>query len=220
MGHKRKPASISDIKVEKPGLNLTYPKVSGLKHKSAEAGINRYIKKEVHEVLKEEGYGNNEDKKFTGGYSVKLNKRGTLSILIEIYCHKKGETHGKNIRKNINISLKDARIYHMDDIFSRKIRRSKYINRINELIKDQIQFKAIKLNRDFDTISKDQEYYLTETSLVVYFQVNQFTALEYGFPEFDIPFNDILDIVNSKGPIGRLLKAKEEVLNNEETADI
>lgn len=220
MGHRRKPALISDIKVEKPGLSLTYPKVSGLKHKSAEASINRYIKKEVHEVLKEEGYGNSEDKKFTGGYSVKLNKRGTLSIIIEIYCHQKGEAHGRTIRKNINISLKDARIYHMDDLFSRKIRKSKYISRINELIKNQIQFKAIKFTREYDTISKDQEYYLTETSLVVYFHVNQFTSFEYGFPEFEIPFEDVLDIVNSKGPIGRLLRDKEDVLNNEETADI
>jgi len=62
VGHKRKPALVSDVKVESPGLNLTYPKVSGLKHKSAESGINRYIKKEVHQMLKEEEYGKNENK--------------------------------------------------------------------------------------------------------------------------------------------------------------
>jgi hypothetical protein len=44
--------------------------------------------------------------------------------------------------------------------------------------------------------------------------------LEYGFPEFEIPFESILDMINSKGPIGRLVRDKEDALNNEETADI
>lgn len=215
---RRKPAVISDVKVESPGLNLTYPKVSELKHKSAEAGINRYIKKEVHRILKENGYGSDEDKKFTGGYIVKLNKRGTLCIIIEIYIHIKGDAHGTTIRRPINVSLKDARVYHIDDLFSRKIRKSKFIGIINEIIKQHIKIKDLKLNKEFDGVSLDQDYYLTEDSLVIFFQMNEYTNIEFGFPEFTIAFSNILEIINSKGPIGRLLRDKEENVN-EETAD-
>lgn len=218
MGHKRKPALVSDVKVESPGLNLTYPKVSGLKHKSAESGINRYIKKEVHQMLKEEGYGKNENKKFTGGYTVKLNKRGTLSIIIELYSFTKGEERGSTIRKAVNVSLKDARVYYIDDLFSRKIKKIKFIARLNDLIRTQIGFKGIKENKEFDTITLEQAYYLTENSLVIYYEPGLFTPDEYGFLEFEISFSDIEDIINSKGPIGRLLRDKEDNEVNE-TAD-
>lgn len=225
VGHKRKPALITDVKVEGPGLNLTYPKVSGLKHKSAESGINRYIKKVVHQILKDHGYGSDENKKFTGGYTVKLNRRGTVSILIDIYFHEKGEAHGCTIRKTVNVSLKDARVYNLEDLFSRKVRKSKCLADINECIRAQITARAIKLQGEFETVTLKQDYYLTEDMLVIYFQQSEITPLEFGFPEFIIPFSEILDIVNSKGPIGRLLRDKEENEeneendNNEETAD-
>lgn len=218
MGQRRKPAVISDVKVESPGLNLTYPKVSELKHKSAEAGINRYIKKEVHRVLKENGYGTDENKKFTGGYLVKLNKRGTLCIIIEIYIHGKGEARGTTIRRPINVSLKDSRVYHIDDLFSRRIKKTKFIGIINEIIKQHIKIKDLKLSKEFEGIKLDQDYYLNEDSLVIFFQMSEYTALEYGFPEFTIAFSNILDIINSKGPIGRLLRDKEDNMD-EETAD-
>lgn len=169
-------------------------------------------------MLKEEGYGVDENKKFTGDYTVKLNKRGTLSIIIEIYSFTKGEERGTTIRKTINVSLKDARVYYLNDLFSRKIRKSKYIGILNEIIKNQIKSKGIKLTEEFESISIDQDYYLTENFLVIYFQMYEYTPFEYGFPEFEIDFEDIIDIINSKGPIGRLLKDKDKGKNNE-TAD-
>jgi hypothetical protein len=209
VAHKRKPALITDVKVESPGLNLTYPKVGGLKHKSAESGINRYIKKEVHKILKEQGYGKDENKKFTGGYTVKLNKRGTISINIEIYNHVKGEAQGTTIRKTINVSLKDARVYYLHDLFSRKLKKSKIIGILTDIIKTHASFNNAAFIDEFVSISLEQSYYLTESSLVVYFDTN----------EFEIPFLEIEDIINSKGPIGRLLRDKDEIQNNEETAD-
>lgn len=216
---RRKPALITDVKVENPGLNLTYPKVNGLKHKSAESGINRYIKKEVHKILKDGGYGKDENKKFTGGYTVKLNKRGTVSINIDVYHHVKGEEHGTTIRKTINVSLKDARVYYLHDLFSRKIKKSKLIGIISDIIKNQSILKAVDLGKEFESITLQQSYYLTEDALVVYFKACQLNSLEIGFPEFEIPFLDIEDIINSKGPIGRLLRDKDDNANNEETAD-
>jgi hypothetical protein len=220
VGHgKRKPALITDVKVDNPGLNLIYPKVSGLKHKSAESGINRYIKKEVHKILKEEGYGKDQNKRFTGGYTVKLNKRGTISINIDIYHHVKGQEHGTSIRKTINVSLKDARVYYLRDLFSRKLKKSKLIGILNDIINSQMNFRALKLEEEFQSIGPEQSYYLTENSLVIYFKPCELSPSQFGFPEFEIPFIDIEDIINSKGPIGRLLKDKDENLNNEEIAD-
>jgi hypothetical protein len=217
--NRRKPALITDVKVENPGLNLTYPKVNGLKHKSAESGINRYIKKEVHKILKDGGYGKDKNKKFTGGYTVKLNKRGTLSINIDVYHHIKGEERGTTIRKTINVSLKDARVYYLQDLFSRKIKKSKLIGIISDIIKNQITLKAVDLGEEFNSISLQQSYYLTEDALVIYLKACQLNSLEFGFPEFEIPFLDIEDSINSKGPIGRLLRDKDDNVNNEETAD-
>ncbi|SKA80768.1 protein of unknown function [Clostridium sp. USBA 49] len=216
MGHKRKPALITDVKLENPSLNLTYPKVSGLKHKSAQSSINRYIKKEVYSLLNKEGYGVDEGKKFTAGYTVKLNKRGTLSILLEVFSFVKGEEKRNTVRKTINVSLKDARIYYLDDLFSRKIKKSKWISILNDIIRNQISFKGINLSKEFKGIWLKQDYYLTEDALVIYFQMNEYTEPEYGFPEFTIFFNDIIEIINNKGPIGRLLRDKKD---EEKTAD-
>lgn len=219
VGHRRKPALITDVKVESPGLNLTYPKVSGLKHKSAESGINRYIKKEVHKILKGEGYGKDENKRFTGGYTVKLNRRGTISINIEVYHHVKGEEKGTTIRKTINVSLKDARVYYLNDLFSRKLKKSKVIGILNDIIRNQATFQSADLIGEFDGVDLNQSYFLTEDSLVIYLDNEQIKSSECGFPEFEIPFSEIEDIINSKGPIGRLLRDRDENLNNEETAD-
>lgn len=220
MGHnRRKPALVTDVKVESPGLNLTYPKVSGLKHKSAESGINRYIKKEVHKILKDEGYGKDENKKFTGDYTVKLNRRGTLSINIDIFHHTKGEERGTTIRKTINVSLKDARVYYLHDLFSRKLKKSKLIAILNELIKSQIDFKTVKPSEDLEIANLEHSYYMTEEALVIYFPPCELKSLEFNFPEFGIRFLEIEDIINTKGPIGRLLRDRDENTNNEETAD-
>jgi hypothetical protein len=218
VAQKRKPALITDIKVENPGLNITYPKVSGLKHKSAESGINRYIKKEVHRLIKHEGYGIDENKKFTGDYTVKLNRRGTISIIFELFSFVKGSDRGTTIRRTFNLSLKDARVYYIHDLFSRKVKKIKYISRLNDLIKNQIEYKGINLSEEFNSIDSEQQYYLTENSLVIYFDPCALSAGDYGFPEFEIPFFEIEDIINTKGPIGRLLKDKDEA-DNKETAD-
>lgn len=207
MEHRRRnPAIITDIKIQNGNINITYPKVDGLKHKSVAKKINTIIRNEVYRLLKYQGYEQDKTKEFLGGYEVKLNLRGTLSIILENYAYEKDKSSGKTIRKVINIGLKDARIYRLGDLLNRKKR---YISTIDEEIKMQIIKRNIPLTKEFHTVGKDPQFYLTEEALVVYFDINEYTSPDYKFLEFEIPYVQIEDIVSNKGPIIKLLSMLE-----------
>ena len=58
---------------------------------------------------------------------------------------------------------------------------------------------------DFEGIRSDQDFYIADTVLVIYFQLYEITPYSLGFPYFPIPILDIADSINPDGPLNRMM---------------
>jgi len=193
-------AQIRDRKIENECTDITYPQVYGLKDKEVEDQINDLIRKQVDRQIPREGcavYAN-----IFGQYEVKLNKKAVLSISLKFYTIRKQAANGQNVQRSINVDLSTGKNYLLYELFKRK---SNYRLTINKMIQEQIKEKNLHLIKEFKGITDDEDYYLTDKALVIYFQELEYTIHAEGIPEFIIPYAKIRNLVDEDGLIGRLI---------------
>lgn len=199
-------ATVSTKVMVKPRLRIRYPQLSGLPNRKAQITINNRILDQVYRLIRDQGYVQDPTKEITGGYSVKLNGKGLISILFDNYAYAKGAAHGLTVQKSLTMDLWDGRLYTFGDLFKPG---SDYKTKVDAILRRQIEEKEVPIfeHVEFKGVGPDQDYYLTPDSLVVYYQLYEYTPYAYGFPTFEIPFAEIADVADPEGPIGRLVPA-------------
>lgn len=174
-------------------LNIQYPKVEGLQNPAAQEKINSAIvelaqnakataEKTEKEMLADNLYRYKVDEYFN--YTVKLNELNLLSIKFDDYIYT-GGAHGSTIVRSLTFDLETGDVYGLKDLFNEN---ADYISAINAEIKKQIVEKDYKdaFIVDFESIKPDQDYYLNDNGLVIYFQRYEYTPYVFGSPEFVI----------------------------------
>ncbi|SNS75885.1 protein of unknown function [Anaerovirgula multivorans] len=198
-------AKIEKRKLIRHRIGLTYPDIIGLDNEDIQQAINGTIQEEIYKMIIEQGYEEDYTKEIWGDYKVELNEYNLLSVLIYIHSYSKGAAHGLTALKAINFDLQSGKTYELADLF---IKNSGYVNKINELIKEEMVEKDIPMLVEFETIDKKQDFYLTKEALTVFFQLYEYTPYAYGIPEFGIPYNELEDIVNKQGPLKFIATSK------------
>lgn len=183
-------------------INIQYPQIAGLANESVQSNINRLLKETALEYMESElvfkrhtinEVGEDFAAAYSGNYEVKLNKNGYLSILFTDHSDT-GGAHGISFRKSLTVSLQDGKVYELKDLFTED---SNYIEKINSFVSKQMEKeKDMYTLGNFETIADDQNYYLSEDNLVIYFQLYEYTPYAAGFPEIKIPLSSISDIMN------------------------
>jgi hypothetical protein len=179
-----------------------------IKYPHVVAMSNNDIQNKINELLKVQSgieYKGQSDETYRQDYDVMLNKSGIMSILNNSYMYMKGAAHGMSMRSAVNIDMTDGSLYTLKDLFKPGV---DYKGKLNTIIKKKLADDNIPLLREFDGINDKQEYYLMDKELVVYYQLYDYTPYAYGFLEFYIPYEDIIDIIDKKGPIERILESK------------
>ncbi len=183
-------------------LDLNYPEISGLKNSEIERSINELILKKTYDLVEDQKKRFKNLIQVRGTYEVKLNKSGLLSIYFTNYAFWKGAAHGLTLTDSLTVDLDTGKVYGLEDFFQEE---SHYIQQISKLIKQQIKARKIQLITDFQTIHKDQQFYLTPQGVVIYFQTYAYTPYYYGIPQFTIPYRGLMDLMLTEGPLPRLL---------------
>lgn len=62
----------------------------------------------------------------------------------------------------------------------------------------------LQLIHDFTVIQANQDFYIADKVLVVYFQLYETTPYAFGFPMFPISVFNIQDIIGENGPLGQM----------------
>lgn len=189
----------------RPRLNVTYPQVQGLRNSIAQKTINQAFLETVGRLIKDQGYAQDYTKEGTGTYEAKLNDRGLVSVNLDNYGYAKHAAHGVTLRKSVTADTGTGTIYALSDFF---VPGSDYRDRISTIVRQQIKERDIPLIAPFQKIGENQDYYLTEDALVIYFQQYEYTPYVWGFPEFPIPYAQLADIIDPKGPLPRLMRRK------------
>ncbi|MFZ7103552.1 MAG: DUF3298 domain-containing protein [Peptococcaceae bacterium] len=184
-----------------PRLDVFYPVIAGGPNPSAEGMINYTIYNTVQKLLWEQGYFQNPLANVTGGFEIKNNQRDILSLSVINYTFA-GGAHGMTIIKSLTADISTGRFYKLADLFKPG---SNYVEVLSNIIKAQIAARDIMLLGEFTRIRPNQDFYIADKSLVIYFQLYEITPYAYGFPYFPISVYELTDIINEKGPLARML---------------
>jgi hypothetical protein len=203
MANMQLPVLVNTQRVKEPRLDLYYPVVHGLKSIAVQRRINYAIQNLVKKMLSDQGYYSNPRTQVTASYEVKTNERGVLSLSLNNYAFA-GGAHGMTIIKSLTFDVSTGRIYSLADLFKPG---SDYQRVLSAIIEKQIKEREIPVINEFTGIKPDQDYYIADKVLVVYFQLYDLTPYAYGFPEFPITVYQVEDIVDENGPLGRMIPA-------------
>ncbi|NLY54710.1 MAG: DUF3298 domain-containing protein [Firmicutes bacterium] len=179
---------------------LMLPRVQGLPRRRVQDHINRVIQRQLREALRQLNYGRR-DVNVYPSFTNSVNENGVSSSYTDIYGYQQGAAHGLTLRRSFTFNLATGRLYQLSDLFQPG---SNYIERINNIIKEQIEEQELPLIRTFESISPNQGYYLEYGNLVIYFQIYEYTPYSVGIPEFRIPYADLTDILAPNSPISRV----------------
>ncbi|KRF30534.1 DUF3298 and DUF4163 domain-containing protein [Paenibacillus sp. Soil787] len=195
------PVSIKTYQVLRDKLQLLYPAVEKQLPYSAELAMNTAIVNAVNKQLREQGYPQNPQTDVTAHYELKTNERGVLSLTLWNYAFS-GGAHGLTIQNALTFNTETGKAYTLKDLFKPG---SDYVAKLSAIIKAELKTRDIPLLVEFNGIKPDQDFYIADKALVVYFQVYELAAYVYGFLYFPISIYAIQDIIAEDGPLGKML---------------
>ncbi|MCC3357730.1 DUF3298 and DUF4163 domain-containing protein [Bacillus sp. REN16] len=179
-----------------------YPQANQMKNQQLQHFINQSIIQQVQSLISfQVGDMPSTVKEMLGSYEIKNNQRQVLSLTQSNYTYHDRAAHGMTFIRSLTFDLKKGRRCDLKDLFKPG---SDYVKRLSDLIHEQIKERKIELISEFTTISPNQEFYIADKTLVIYFQLYDLTPYVFGFPMFPISVYDIQDIIDEDGPLGRM----------------
>lgn len=197
------PVSISTFFIKSgPKKTVLYPQVVGLHNQQWQTTINHAISEQTKQLMSEQiGNMPTTVEEMLGLYEIKNNQRQVLSLSLSNYTYHDHAAHGMTYIKSLTFDMQKERICSLKDLFKPD---SDYIQKISAIIHEQIKQRDIQLLSPFTVIQPDQDYYVADKTIVIYFQLYDITPYAFGFPMFPISVYDLQDIIDENGPLGRL----------------
>lgn len=185
-----------------PKRIVYYPQVKKMRNLYLQQFINETIVNETQRLIDKQTEGvPTWIEEMLGTYEIKNNQRNVFSLSLSNYAYFHQAAHGMTYMKSLTFDLVEGKRCHLADLFQP---RSDYVERISAIIREQIKQRNIQTLHDFTLIRPDQDFYLADKTIVVYFQLYEITPYVYGFPMFPISVYDLSDIVAPDGPLARL----------------
>ncbi|MDS0526906.1 WG repeat-containing protein [Clostridium sp. SHJSY1] len=201
--------SITRIKY-KPNINylIYYPEVNEASNKKVENKINIKLKEMSYfKPNNSDGTISNTDIKtedvleynYYGDFTVNFFKNSLLVIDISGYYYFFHAAHGMPYRKTPNIDLATGEFYELGDLFIGGVNWVGEINKIiDNMIKTDKQYDYV-FPDTFKSIKADQDFYVDENNIYIYFPPYEIGPYAAGFVTFTIPFNEVDNIINKEG---------------------
>ncbi len=197
------PVSIETKKIPHASskVNIYYPVVRNMLHPNIQLKINHAIVATLNKLLIEQNFYEPSLVEMQAGYEIKNNQRNILSLNLIVYSFT-GGAHGMTIIKSLTFDTETGKQYALEDLFKPG---SDYEKELSDIIRKDIKRWNVELLGTFEGIRSDQDFYIADTSLVIYFQLYEITPYVWGFPYFPIPILDISNIVKPGGPLDRMM---------------
>jgi hypothetical protein len=174
-----------------------YPQVQGMENKTAQENVNTRLK-ELSQVKPIDAHAQLEYS-YTGDFSVQFFKKDLLELELEGYNYPFGAAHGMPSRIYSPIDLRSGRFYELKDLFKPN---SNYVQELSSIIGNQIKSDpqySFVFPDAYKGIKADQPFYVTEEALFIYFNPYDIAPYAAGFPTFKIPYQEIMNIIDTEG---------------------
>lgn len=203
------PVQIITHRFTDPGkkISIYYPSVIGMQNPAVQHTINNIIfftvnrlMSEQYKKLLDQGYQNPQSS-MDGWYEIKTNERGILSLVFGNYTFPYPAAHGLTILRSLTFNVQTGKVYMLSEMFKPG---SNYVKALSDIIQAQIKERDITLLGEFDGIKPEQEYYIADKCLVIYFQLYDITPYAFGFPFFPISVYEIQDLLRENSPLSKM----------------
>src|SRR5699024_5171912 len=135
-------------------------------------------------------------------YEIKTNESGILSLHLSNYAMAPRQAIGGRITKPVTYDVKTGKAAQLKRWFKPG---SDNRNVLTKIVRRQIEERDIAIINGLSQISPDQDYYIADKSLVLYFQPIEITPHYFGSPMFPISVYELADIIDEEGPLGRMM---------------
>lgn len=197
------PVQVSTVPFKAPNVLIYYPIIQGLQNQRAQHKINNSILTNVQQLIKKQDYYEHpRETEVSGYYELKNNQRRILSLTLSNFAYTQHAAHGMTYLKGLTFDVNSGKSYTLKDLFKPG---SPYVKTLSDIIALQIKRRDITLLDKFTGIKPDQDFYIADKCLVVFFQLYEITAYVYGFPMFPISVYELQDIINEDGPLGKMI---------------
>lgn len=195
------PVQINTRRMNRPRLDITYPVITGLENPSAQERINTAIMNVLNTMIREQGYYENPKTDLDGSFEIKTNEKGilSLSLILDAYA---GGAHGLRLIRSLTMDIQTGNILTLEQLFKPGV---DYVQILSDIVQRKIKERNIYLLGEFNRIRPDQDFYIADKSLVLYFQLYEITPYAFGFPYFPISVYELQPYLNEKGPLARML---------------
>jgi len=174
-----------------------YPQIEGMADKTVQDSVNKKLKdKSIDESVEPD---TKMDYSYTGEFEIELYNKDLIVFKLTGYNYPFGAAHGMPIMDYAHIDLKTGKFYELKDLFKDG---SDYVKKLSDIVGGQIKEKGEEMGvweDSYTGIKENQPYYLTEDSLNLYFYPYEIGPYAIGFPTFTIPFDQIMDIIDTTG---------------------
>lgn len=195
------PVVVQTAKTHFPKADLSLPYISGGKSEAADNKINHTIHKIVQQLVHNQGSLDDPRAQMIGYFEQKNNQKDYLSLSLFNYAFT-GGAHGLTLQESLTFKQSTGQTYTLAQLFKPG---ADYVGRISAIVSAQIKARNIDTLEPFKEIRPDQDYYVADRSLVVYFQLYELAAYVFGFVYFPISVYELQDIINEDGPLGAML---------------
>lgn len=182
-------------------VKINVPYVNGGTTKAAQLAMNKAIGTASQSMLKAQGFPSKDIQEMDGTFEIKTNERGVLSLSLLNYAFT-GGAHGNTLQKSLTFDANTGKSYTLGQLFKPG---SQYEAKLNAIIQAQIKARDLPLLVDYPGITPDQDFYIADKSLVIYFPLYAIVPYVWGFPYFPISVFEIQDIIDEAGPLGILM---------------
>jgi hypothetical protein len=194
------PVAAAPADVDNRDVKVSYPQVYGLgaageKITLALTGeIDRYLAKVAADVNKFAKDGLRLRKiQVIVGHTVTYNGNNLLGIAIDEWAYT-GGAHPMSYKRAFTFDTRTGDALPLAGLFKGG---ADWRARLNSLMAEQIAARQIPVfdATPFAGVKDNQEFYLTAGTLVVYYQLYEYTPYVFGFLEFPIPYAQIADLL-------------------------
>lgn len=194
------PIEIQTVTFNRDQMTIQYPQVINLYNQELQHKINQTIIQLTQYLIHQQKVQQQSTQFFEmiGSYEIKTNERNILSLSLSNYAYVAQHANGLTIMKSLTFNTQTGQLFNLADLF--KV-NSNYIERLSQIVNKQITERDIPLLQPFVKIDANQDFYIADKSLVLYFQPIEITPHYFGFPMFPISVFALEDIMNPNGPL-------------------
>jgi hypothetical protein len=200
------PVPIQTMQITAPNISITYPQIIWLSNHIIQDYINYAILQKIYGMfhfIEQQGYFQLGKTEMLFRYEIKNNQRGIISLTLSSFANMFLMAHPVDSLTSLTTNMRTGKIYQLQDLFKLN---SPYIERISEQIKVQLKQRNLPLFKEFTSIRPNQDFYISDKTLTIFFQRYEIGPRPIGYPMFPISIYNFEDIIEENGPLGIMIR--------------